>query len=162
MIDKINFQFEFDQLNVAYASSLDTGDFATWIDFFTDNCRYVVQSRENYDRNLPLALIDLCSKDMLKDRIYGVTDTIFHQPYYTRHVIGAGLLKDITQENNQTVYNVVSNYAVFRTKPRGTTEVFNVGYYKDKIIRSDVGLKVLQRHCVYDSELVLNALIYPI
>ena len=162
MIDKINFQFEFDQLNVAYASALDNYDFATWIDFFTDNCRYVVQSRENYDRNLPLALIDLSSKDMLRDRIYGVTDTIFHQPYYTRHLISAGLLKNISEENNQTVYNMISNYAVFRTKPRGATEVFNVGYYKDKIIQINSGLKILERVCVYDSELVLNALIYPV
>jgi salicylate 5-hydroxylase small subunit len=28
------------------------------------------------------------SKGMMKDRVYGITQTIYHGPYYTRHVVG--------------------------------------------------------------------------
>ena len=47
-----------------------------------------MQARENFDRGLPLALIALESQGMMKDRVYGVTQTIYHGPYYTRHVVG--------------------------------------------------------------------------
>jgi salicylate 5-hydroxylase small subunit len=55
-----------------------------------------------------------------------------------------------------------ANYAVFRTRPGGVSEVYNVGRYVDEIVRTDSGLKFASRLCVYDSEMVLNSLIYPI
>jgi salicylate 5-hydroxylase small subunit len=57
---------------------------------------------------------------------------------------------------------VEANYAVFRTRPGDASEVYNVGRYIDEIVRTDSGLKFASRLCVYDSEMVLNSLIYPI
>jgi salicylate 5-hydroxylase small subunit len=37
-----------------------------------------------------------------------------------------------------------------------------VGRYIDEIVRTEGGLKLVSRLCVYDSEMVLNSLIYPI
>ena len=39
-----------------------------------------MQARENFDRGLPLALIALESRGMMKDRVYGITQTIYHGP----------------------------------------------------------------------------------
>jgi salicylate 5-hydroxylase small subunit len=39
--------------------------------------------------------------------------------------------------------------------------VHNVGRYIDEIVRAPAGLKLASRLCVYDSEIVLNSLIYP-
>ena len=50
-----------------------------------------------------------------------------------------------------------SNYAVFRTRPGNASEVYNVGRYIDEIVRTDGGLKFASRLCVYDSEMILNA-----
>jgi salicylate 5-hydroxylase small subunit len=33
----------------------------------------------------PLATLSFESKGMLKDRVYGIKDTLFHDPYYQRH-----------------------------------------------------------------------------
>src|SRR5689334_14091234 len=63
-----------------YASALDAREWARWPEFFTDECVYKVQPRENHDRGLPLATIALESKGMLRDRIYGVTETLAHDP----------------------------------------------------------------------------------
>jgi salicylate 5-hydroxylase small subunit len=30
---------------------------------------------------------------MLKDRVYGVPETLFHDPYYQRHVVGAPVVR---------------------------------------------------------------------
>src|SRR6516225_2884364 len=71
-----------------YAAALDQADWEKWPEFFTENCTYKLQPRENYDRGLPLATLAFESKGMLKDRVYGMTETIFHDPYYQRHVVG--------------------------------------------------------------------------
>ena len=86
-IDALLLHHQIDQLNAAYAAALDEKRFGDWPDFFTDDARYWVQARENFDRKLPLALMALESKGMMKDRVYGITQTIYHGPYYMRHVV---------------------------------------------------------------------------
>ena len=151
-------QYGIDQLNAAYASALDDKRFDAWPEFFVDDGQYKVQARENFDRGLPLALIALESKGMMKDRVYGITQTIYHAPYYMRHVIGPAQL--ITA--NGGIVKSQANYAVFRTRPAGASEVYNVGRYIDELVLVDGVFKFRSRTCVYDSEMVLNSLIYPI
>ena len=151
-------QLEIDQLNAAYAAALDEKRFAEWPEFFVEEGFYTVQARENFDRGLPLALIALESRGMMKDRVYGITQTIYHGPYYTRHVVGPALL--LGQEGDRI--RAQANYAVFRTRPGDASEVYNVGRYIDEFVRTPDGLKLASRTCVYDSEMVLNSLIYPI
>lgn len=151
-------QLQVDQLNAAYASALDERRFDEWPGFFLEDAMYKVQARENFDRGLPLALIALESRGMMKDRVYGVTQTIYHAPYYTRHVVGPALV--LGDEGG--VVRAQANYAVFRTRPGDASEVYNVGRYMDEIVRTTEGLRFKSRTCVYDSEMVLNSLIYPI
>ena len=155
---KLLLQLEVDQFNAAYAAALDERRFDDWPGFFLADGTYKVQARENFDRSLPLALIALESKGMMKDRVYGVTQTIYHAPYYTRHVVGPAR---VLGESEGRV-RAQANYAVFRTRPGDTSEVYNVGRYIDEIVRTGDGLKFARRLCVYDSEMVLNSLIYPI
>jgi len=154
----LQLQYEIDQLNAAYAAALDDKRFSDWPEFFMENGRYILQARENFDRGLPLALMDLESRGMMKDRVYGITQTIYHAPYYTRHVISpARVLAD-----SDGVITVEANYAVFRTRPASVSEVYNVGRYVDEIAKTESGLKFRRRQCVYDSEMILNSLIYPV
>ena len=158
MSERLLLQLEIDQLNAAYAAALDEKRFDDWPAFFLPDARYTVQARENFDRGLPLALIALESQGMMKDRVYGVTQTIYHGPYYTRHVIGSAMV--LGQDGSRI--RAQANYAVFRTRPGDSSEVYNVGRYVDEIERTADGLKFASRLCVYDSEMVLNSLIYPI
>jgi salicylate 5-hydroxylase small subunit len=158
MNEQLLLQLEIDQLNAAYAAALDERRFDDWPGFFLPEGRYTVQARENFDRGLPLALIALEGQGMMKDRVYGITQTIFHGPYYTRHVLSPALL--LGQEGGRI--RAQSHYAVFRTRPGDASEVYNVGRYIDEIERTPAGLKLASRRCVYDSEMVLNSLIYPI
>jgi salicylate 5-hydroxylase small subunit len=151
-------QLEIDQLNAAYAAALDEKRFDAWPEFFIEDGSYKVQARENFDRALPLALIALESRGMMKDRVYGVTQTIYHAPYYTRHVMSPAQVLD--EESGRITAQ--THYAIFRTKPGDASEVYNVGRYLDEIARTPEGLRFASRLCVYDSEMVLNSLIYPI
>ncbi|ANB76984.1 salicylate hydroxylase [Paraburkholderia phytofirmans OLGA172] len=141
-----------------YALALDTNEWDRWPEFFVDDCVYKIQPRENYDRGFPLATLAFESKGMLKDRVYGMTETIFHDPYYQRHVVGIPQVSAVDAEH------IVSqaNYAVFRTKPDELTSVFNVGRYIDIVRRTPDGLKFASRICVFDSEMIANSIIYPI
>ena len=157
-IERLLLQFELDQLYAAYAAALDEKRFEDWPDFFVEDGRYKLQARENFDRGLPLALMALESRGMMKDRVYGVTQTIFHAPYYTRHIVGPARILAI----EAGVIRAEAHYAVFRTRPGGVSEVYNVGRYIDEVVKKDDLLKFSSRLCVYDSEMILNSLIYPI
>jgi len=157
-MDRLLLQLEVDQLNARYAATLDERRFDDWPGFFLEDGRYTVQARENFDRKLPLALIALESRGMMKDRVYGITQTIYHGPYYTRHMLSPAQLL----ANDGGRIRAQTHYAVFRTRPGDASEVYNVGRYIDDIVRTPDGLQFASRTCVYDSEMVLNSLIYPI
>ena len=141
-----------------YAAAVDSAQWDKWIEFFTDECEYKIQPRENYERGFPLATLALLSKNMLKDRVYGIHETLYHDPYYQRHVVGLPIIR----EEKDNVIVAEANYAVFRTKLSGESTVFNVGRYLDRIQRDSTGLKFISRLCIYDSEMIPNSIIYPI
>jgi salicylate 5-hydroxylase small subunit len=146
------------QLYADYASAVDSANWDLWPEFFTDDCVYRLQPRENHERGFPLATLSFTSKGMLKDRVYGIKETLFHDPYYQRHVVGSPLIRDV----EPGCIRCEANYAVFRTKLSDTPTVFNVGRYLDVIVRTAAGWKFASRECIYDSEMVPNALIYPV
>ena len=156
--ESLMLRLQIDELNAAYAAALDERRFDDWPDFFIEDGSYKVQARENFDRGLPLALMALESRGMMKDRVYGITQTIYHAPYYTRHVVSPAQVL----ANEGRLLKAQANYAVFRTRPGDSSEVYNVGRYLDEFVQTPAGLKLSSRLCIYDSEMILNSLIYPI
>ena len=150
--------YELSQLYADYAGALDQADWDRWPEFFIEECSYRLQPRENHERGFPLATLSFESKGMLKDRVYGIRDTLFHDPYYQRHVVGAPLVRKV--ENGRI--HSEANYAVFRTKLSELSTVFNVGRSVDEVVRTPEGLRFASRLLVYDSEMIPNSIIYPI
>jgi salicylate 5-hydroxylase small subunit len=146
------------QLYSDYAIAVDSGQWDLWPEFFTDDCVYRLQPRENFERGFPLATLSFTSKGMLKDRVYGIKETLFHDPYYQRHVVGTPVLRKVEADR----FECEANYAVFRTKLSDTSTVFNVGRTIDVVVRTPAGLKFASRQCIYDSEMIPNSIIYPI
>ena len=156
----MNFQDYFDltQLYARYAQAVSSGEWELWPEFFTDDCSYRLQPRENYDRGFPLATLSFESKGMLKDRVYGIGETLFHDPYYQRHVVGTPLVLKAEADR----FECEANYAVFRTKLSELSSVFSVGRYIDVVVRTEQGLKFASRQVIYDSEMIPNSVIYPL
>ena len=146
------------RLYAYYALAVDSGHWDLWPEFFTEQCVYKLIPRENHERGFPLCTLSFTSKGMLKDRVYGIQETLYHDPYYQRHVVGAPVVRRVDGERIQSE----ANYAVFRTKLDKQSTVFNVGRYIDTIVPTPEGLKFAERLCVYDSEMIPNAIIYPI
>ena len=146
------------QLYAAYEAAVDSGQWDLWPEFFIDSCVYRLQPRENFERGFPLATLSFDSKGMLKDRVYGIKETLFHDPYYQRHVTGQPVVRRVEDDR----FECEANYAVFRTKLSEPSTVFNVGRYLDVVVRTPEGLKFASRQCIYDTEMIPNSIIYPI
>src|SRR5262249_30119637 len=142
----------------AHVAAVDAGEWAGWAKLLIDDCRYRLKPRENYDRGLPLATLAFESKGMLQDRAYGIRETLFHDPYYQRHVVGPPLVRGRSAGRIHTE----TGYAVFRTKLSEPTIVFNVGRYLDEIVDTPAGLRFAVRMAIYDTGLIPNSIIYPI
>jgi salicylate 5-hydroxylase small subunit len=138
---------------------LDARRYDEWIELFVDDCVYRVVARENDDRGLPLATLGFESKGMLQDRIYGITQTLFHEPYYQRHLVSSFCF---VGEPDGTIA-VEANYLVVQTKAGEFSRVFSTGRYRDRIVRAADGtLRFKEKVAVFDSELIANSLIYPL
>lgn len=146
------------QLYARYAAALSAGDWDAWPDFFVEDCLYKLIPRENHERGFPLATLMFESRGMLRDRVYGVRETLFHDPYYQRIVIGPPLLHGAAEDRLECE----ANYSVFRTKLSELPTVFSVGRYLDTLVRSQDGLKFATKLVVYDNEMIANSIIYPI
>jgi salicylate 5-hydroxylase small subunit len=158
MIDVSSGYMALQNLYSEYSACLDQGDFEKWPEFFLEECEYRIQPRENYERKMPLSIMWLESKGMLKDRVYGIRETLYHDPYYQRHIVSAPRV--IAAEENEI--RSEANYLVLRTKQDELSEIFNVGRYIDVVRKTDEGLKFQSRLCIFDSELIPNSIIYPI
>lgn len=146
------------QLCAQAAHLADAGQWIKRAELFAQDCLYLLQPRENFDRGFPLATMRFESRGMLLDRAYAVTETIFHEPYYQRHMVGAPLVTAVQDGR----IHCEANYAAFRTKLSQETTGFNVGRYVDELVLTSQGLKFAVRRVIYDSEMILDSIIHPI
>jgi salicylate 5-hydroxylase small subunit len=140
------------------AALLDSNDLAAWPDLFTEDGHYKLQSRENFDAGLPLCIMDYESQGMLRDRIYGVQNTIFHDPYSQRHVCSAPQVLRFDANEMECE----SSYIVTRVQRDGMPQILSVGRYIDLIVRVGDALKFKTRTAVFDNDLLPNSVIKPI
>ena len=150
---------EIDEFNSAYAAALDEQRLADWAEMFTDDAFYVVISRENADRNMPVGLIYCENKGMLLDRAHAMKTEMF-APRYLRHIIGN---LQILGEDQDGAIRARSSYVVIQVLyDRPDARLHQVGVYHDVFRRVDGVLKLAERRCVYDNLLVDNALCLPV
>jgi salicylate 5-hydroxylase small subunit len=170
------------QLNAAYADALDNGSGAQapqsaassgapvapvaadaldrWPELFTAVCSYKLQPRENFDRGLPLCTLHFETRGALRDRIYAVRETLYHDPYHQRHVIGAPQVLRI--DGGSGALHVQANYVVLRSKLGGVAEVLSTGRYIDVVVPDGDSLRFQQRWAIFDNSMILNSIIQPI
>ena len=122
--------FALSQLYARYGAVVDAADWDGWVEMFTEDCRYKLQPRENHERGLPLATLAFEGQGMLKDRVYGIRETLFHDPYYQRHVVGAPLVHKVDPDGRICPAGVTGEIAVNRFDIHGFPDpVLFSGYW---------------------------------
>src|SRR5262249_7825949 len=137
MMDNRDLRDAVEELLHAYVQCIDDDRLEEWPGFFTEKGLYQIVPRENAEQGLPIALMDCDSRGMLQDRVVAHRKANLFAPHVYRHLVSAVRITGQDQEG----VTVRSNYAVFRTATDpiqyGTTEVYSVGEYRDKIIFVD-------------------------
>ena len=122
--------------------------------------RYIVTSRFNHDRGLPMAIIDAHSAAQLRDRIKSMRLANIYQPQSYRHVISG--IQVIGQEASGWL-QVRSCFAVVRTMElMGDSMLFASGECHDLIDLQGPEPRFAQRRLVYDSRAVETLMVIPL
>lgn len=154
-------RFELDDLYNAYVVALDDGPLEDWPRLFVDPCDYQLIPRENYENGMPLAIMKCESTGMMWDRVNAVKEQLMFEPRYLRHLVSN--IRVTARDEATGRLTVAANYAVMETLRDGFTRILNSGRYLDEVVRDgDGALKFAVKHCVFDSELIPNSIIYPV
>ena len=159
-LDALLLHHEVESFNAAYAAALDEQRLTDWAEMFTEDAFYVVISRENADRGLPVGLIYCDSKRMIHDRAFALEKTTMFAPRYLRHIIGN---LQVLGEDASGAIRARANYALIQVLyDRPEAKLHQVGAYHDVFRRVEGALKLAERRCIYDSLLIDNALCLPV
>ncbi|MBI1816728.1 MAG: aromatic-ring-hydroxylating dioxygenase subunit beta [Deltaproteobacteria bacterium] len=157
-MDRYALRIEIDELYADYVACLDDDELERWPEFFTDSCLYKIVPRENYERDLPLALMMCESQGMLRDRVAAVRKTSVFAPRALRHLVGSIRIN----EEPDGGLRVRANFVLMQSTIDQGVAVFNAGQYLDRLVRLDGRLKFQEKLCILDGSLIAGSLIYPI
>ncbi len=158
-ITRLLLRADIEEFNAAYCAALDSQRLSDWAEMFTEDAFYVVLSRENADRNLPVGLIYCEGQAMIRDRAFALDKTAMFAPRYLRHLVSNLAITSISDDLVEARANYLLMQVLF---DRPVATLHQVGVYYDVFRRSPSGLKLKQRRCVYDNLLVDNALCLPV
>ena len=145
-------------LQTDYVHCVDDDRLEEWPDFFTEDGRYRVITRENHDLGLPVSLIYCAGKGMLRDRISAMRTANVFEPHTYCHIVGAASVL----ESAGAEHRVRSNFTVTRTMSDGAMAVFACGRYLDRVVEDSGRLIFAERTVVLDSRRIDTLLVIPL
>lgn len=151
-----------EELYAEYGDLLDDDRLEDWLDLFTDDATYRVVARENWVRGLPLSTMACESRAMLADRVSAIRGTSMYVPRTQRHVIGRLRIRPAGPDPAAGA-SVTASWMVAQTLTGEPTILFAAGRYHDRVVASPDGrLRFAEKVAVYDSDLVITSLVYPL
>lgn len=149
---------EIEQLHEDYAQAVDALDLQAWPGFFTDDCLYIVTSRENDDAGLPHGTIYCEGIGMVRDRAAATRDCTVYEPRYLRHFIGKTKIDSVEGD----LVHARTSMMVVESLSDQAPHILIVGEYRDVLRRGSAGLKFKERRVVYDNFRIYNSLVFPV
>ena len=145
-------------LHTDYVHCIDDDRLEDWPDFFADDGRYRVVTRENHELDLPVSLIYCDGRGMLADRISALRRANIFEPHTYCHVVGAASVLESTNAEHR----VRANFTVTRTMSDGAMAVFACGRYLDRVVEDSRRLRLAERTVVLDSRRIDTLLVIPL
>lgn len=158
MTDEAEARRLIEALNSAYAHAIDDDRLEQWPEFFTADGRYVITTRENLARNLPVGVMTCESRGMLEDRILALRKANIYEPHVYRHLVSA---VRVTGRDNG-LWRAEAGYAVIRTMQEGDMVVFSAGKYVDKVAIENGTAKFKERIVICDSRRIDTLIVIPL
>jgi anthranilate 1,2-dioxygenase small subunit len=138
-----------------YGALIDAAKFDEWLDLFSEECRYQISPRENFDRGLPAALVFCDSRAMLEDRIRALREANKYNIHTDRHLIGLPRIWD-------DGLVIEAPFAVYQTDQEGESRLFATGLYRDTLVAIGQRLKIRDKLVLLDTFAVPSLLATPL
>jgi anthranilate 1,2-dioxygenase small subunit len=151
-------RLDVEEFHTEYCAVLDAGRIEDWPLFFAEDAVYRITGRENADAGMPVGLVYCEGMGMLRDRAFAIARTAMFAPRYLLHYVANTRILGIV---DGTVSSQ-SNYFVLQTLVDEKTTIHQAGRYFDRFVRAGERLLLKERHCVYDTLLIDNALVLPV
>jgi 3-phenylpropionate/cinnamic acid dioxygenase small subunit len=151
-VQKIN------DLNARYVEAIDEGRFEAWPDFFTDNGIYRVTTAENVEQDLPLSMIYMTSRAMLRDRVRALREANIYEAQRYRHILGAPRVEPADAGG----VRVRTHFMVARIMHTGETVLFATGRYHDRVVLTAEAARFAERTVILDSRQIDTLLAIPL
>ena len=148
---------ELEDFYAEYGEVIDGGAIDRWPELFVEPCLYRIVSKENYDKGLPLSLMRCESMGMLKDRAFASRELNVYAPRAWRHSI-----TQIRGSEEGGRIAARANFVVFESLHEQHTRILCAGRYLDTLVRTEAGLRLREKICVYDAALIPGSIVMPI
>ena len=148
---------EVEDFYAEYSDVIDSGALERWPELFVEPCLYRIVSKENHDKGLPLSLMRCESLGMLKDRAYASKELNVYAPRAWRHSI-----TQIRAREAGATISAQANFVVLESLPDQHTRVLCAGRYLDKLVRTEAGLRLREKICIYDAALIPGSIVMPL
>ena len=147
-----------DELSAAYADCIDDDRLEEWPDFFVENCKYLITSRESHEAGLRHGIIYCASRGMLVDRVMAMRRANIFEAHRYRHIVSPARLGAV----KNGVAEARTNFLAVRIMHDGETSLFATGRYLDRIDVSGSPFRFIERLVILDSQKVDTLLVLPL
>lgn len=155
--DELSLRLRIEALYAEYAQAIDDDLLESWPEFFIEEGKYRVTTRENHGRGLALAMMYCDGRGMMSDRISALRLANIYEPQVYCHLTSSVRVVDRAPE-----IRAQANFAVIRTMQEGEQVIFACGRTYDRIVEVDGRLKFKERLVVLDSRQVDTLLVIPL
>lgn len=135
------------RLNSQYALCLDDDRLEAWPDFFTDQPRYMIQPRENFDKGLDGYWLYFDSQGMLRDRIASLRGANLYNIHRDRRIISSVLVDRI--EHGRV--HARASFMIVQSDVEGRGRLFMAGEFRDRIVMTEKGPLFEERLVLVDT-----------
>ena len=147
-----------EDLIAAYSAAIDEDRLEDWPNFFVEDCRYVISTRDDFDAGLPFGVIYADSRSMLLDRVTALRQANIYEPHGYRHVVGPIRVLD----GANGVAEARSNFMITRIMKDGAMMLFATGEYRDRVAVGSEPFKFVERLVLTDSHKFDTLLALPL
>ncbi len=145
-------------LHAAYVDCIDDDRLDEWPDFFVDDCRYLITSRDSHEKGLRHGVIYCASKGMLIDRVTAMRRANIFERHCYRHIVGQPRIGRI----DGGVAEARANFLCVRIMHDGQSQLFATGRYLDRITVDTEPFRFIERLVVLDSQKIDTLLVIPL
>ena len=157
-MDDTTLRQRIDDLYAAYADCIDDDRLEEWPDFFVEDCRYLITSRDSHAAGLRHGIIYCASRGMVRDRVMALRRANIFEPHHYRHLVGPARLDRV----EGGVAEARANFLAVRIMHDGDSRLFATGRYLDRIDVSARPYRFIERIVVLDSQKVDTLLVIPL